>query len=95
MSFDREALLDLHPIPREVARFGKNPHLAGSRGKLAHPGPEASVEELGECMILNRLELIYVDVVSQMAQFLGHSSVCFHSCVDPVKERLRFDPLPD
>src|SRR5215472_11823712 len=97
MSFDWKLLFGVRSIPSEVARFSESPHLARSGRKLANSGAKPSVEESGKRAVLDRLELIHVDVVlaDKRLNFSDTPACVFISCVDPVKERLRFDPLPD
>src|SRR5262249_47783896 len=97
IAFDRKALFRVHPIPAEVARLGKGPHLAGSRGKLANPWAKPSVEELSERAIFDWLELVHVDVVlaDKRLDFPRTPARVLVGGVEPVKEWLRFDPLRD
>src|SRR6266511_279189 len=97
MSFDRKALFRFQPIPREVARFSKGAHFARSRGKLANFCTKPAIEELSERAILDWLELVHVDVVlaDKWLDLPRTPARVLVGSVQPVKERLRFDPLPD
>jgi|SRR5215472_14248406 len=75
------------------------------RGKLVNESPRSrsilkakpSVEELGERAIFDWLELVHVDVVlaDKRLDFSRTPARVLVGGVEPVKERLRFDPLRD
>src|SRR6516225_9175510 len=97
MSFDREALYSFHSSPAEVARFSKGPHLAGIRGKFANTWAKPSVEEFSERAIFDWLELVHIDVVlaDKRLDMPRTPARVLVGGVEPVKKRLRFDPLRD
>src|SRR6059058_4359235 len=97
MAFDGKLLFGAQSLPGEVARFREGAHLTGSRGKLANRRPEASVEKFGERTILERLELAHIDMVlaDERLDLARATLRVLIGGVEPVIERLRFDPLSD
>ena len=95
MALDREFLTGLDIPPAEIARFSERAHFLGSRRKFAYAGAEAPVEEFGERAIPDRLELSHVDVIlaDKRLDFARAPARVLINSVEPIIERLGFDPL--
>jgi hypothetical protein len=92
---DREFLTGLDIPPAEIARVSERAHFLGSRRKFAYAGAEAPVEEFGERAIPDRLELSHVDVklADKRLDFARAPARVLINSVEPIIERLGFDPL--
>src|SRR3981189_1107383 len=95
MALDREFLTWLDILPAEIARFSERAHFFGRRGKFSDAGTEAPVEEFGKRAIPHRLEVGHVDVIlaDERLDFGSAPARALIKSVQPVIDRLRFDPL--
>src|SRR5262245_762848 len=95
MALYRKTLIRSQFVPGKIARFGKGTELIGISRKRAYAGAEASVKEVGNRVIIDRLELAHVDAMPtderlDLTRAAGRALV---SGVEPIIKRQRLDPL--